>query len=166
VSCSPVIEVAVNRQERIAELEKTMTDAQALEACDNGSGIVKEAGFLALKTRETLAGEYLRRSDSRYNESVAYEAKKAERTIEQLEAAKATLLAAGWKLEYSSDFGSLYFAKGEHRIRVADHYVPQTAAREHMAKLGCFVWNFDAPQLVVPSHNWESKLAALISELA
>ena len=75
------------------------------------------------------------------------------------------LAKKGWNIEHTSDFGSMYFTNGTSKIRVSDHYVPQTPEREFNSSQGRKGWDATAPQVILPARDLEKQIEQAI-ELA
>lgn len=61
-----------------------------------------------------------------------------------------TLVKNGWTPEYISDSGSTYYRRGERRLRVSDHEVPETLERIHNKQHGGFSWAGSGADIILP----------------
>ncbi len=57
------------------------------------------------------------------------------------------LVGLGWIVE-TSTHGSVYYTRGEYRLRLSNHEVPATAEREHAAANGGWSWHRCGYQIV------------------
>lgn len=57
------------------------------------------------------------------------------------------LVSLGWIVE-TSTHGSVYYTRGEHRLRLSNHEVPATSEREHAVAHGRWSWHRCGYQII------------------
>lgn len=130
----------------------------------DGRGIEQQAAFQAMKTRPSLAHFYADDRAARFGGGKTRQDSCREKAMQQIGEMHKLLLADGWKLEFASDSGSLYFARGGDRVRVSDHEVPETADREHAREHGGFSWS-RGRNIILPVDNMAAAVAALNDDI-
>jgi len=154
---------AGNRKQRIDDVARymvdTLSDEQLRAIYDkkvNMGGIINEAVHKAIKTK---GGSLLHEHNSRQFKASIFEDRRAnerwEKIQSQKEEAKKLLTDAGYKVERDKG-GSMYFVRGNDRVRVSDHYVPETTERLHNVEHGGFSWA--GRGVVLPVDDLESEL--------
>jgi len=77
--------------------------------------------------------------EERQKRAAAQEEQREQKMRNLFEVANNALITLGYTIEATSG-ASVYYAKGESRVRVSDHEVPMTEEREHNAANGGFTW--------------------------
>jgi hypothetical protein len=121
-----------NRKTRVRQRAAEMADwsaADLLAYSETASGVEKEAAAYAYQHLPEITAE--REASNRRSEQMLAdrETQREAQVAEQMPLIHKALLAAGYELEHTSDFGSRYYRRGHHNVRVADHAVPQTPER-------------------------------------
>lgn len=158
----------LNRKQRIEarvkEIEhSSVEDLKAM--AQTATGVDREAIAAIFKThglssRGETSSEKIHNEISAANEYDAKEEANQKRTDEQFTEAHSYLTNSGWVLENQSESGSRYYTRGNERLRIADHYVPETDQRRE----GKFSWATTGNQIVLPVADLHSALSNFSGE--
>lgn len=124
---------------------------------DHSSGPVREAAHSVAKAAYPTEMFHRSLASAAANEKASQEASR--KIGSQFDAAHSHLVASGYEMEHQSGGSRYYRHPDGRRLRVADHYVPLTAERDHNVSGGGFSWANSGSQIILPSHDLDAELS-------